>query len=386
MLDFVDFVVILLWAFVLIATGFFSIPISELFTARHWRNLGVIKELVMTKVGLDMGKQEFRPPYLPKDPNTIVQSSSKPSLNQLVQDDSDDEVLDTVQEKRSNILQEILSTEETYVENLTILVDRYLKPIRSKELLSGSQIQSIFSNAETLQQLNSMFLRDLKTSMKSGEKDVKMAEVLSKFAQGFKLYTTYISSYVKGVDVLKVERQEKNNAKFAQFLTEVSKTLTEEKCRIFDLGSYLILPIQRLPRYRMLLEDLLKNTNKSDNAYAKLVEATDAIRDVTTYLNSKQHEHGNMLRIIELNEILGLKNLIQPNRHFIKECDNCKKIESGSSKAKSVALYLFSDMVVYLNGRNRLSLSKNIGKEIPFRFRQPNRESWNLLVHPKHIF
>lgn len=112
----------------------------------------------------------------------------------------------------------------------------------------------------------------------------------------------------------------------------------------------------------MLLEDLLKNTPvENKRVHQEVEKAAEQIRSVTSFLNSKQHEYGKMVRMITLNEILGVKNLIQPHRQFVKECDNVKLYENG--QYNPISLYLFSDILVFLK-KKRLSLKKNTGHEI----------------------
>jgi hypothetical protein len=50
------------------------------------------------------------------------------------------------------------------------------------------------------------------------------------------------------------------------------------------------MPVQRLPRYVMLLQDLLKHTSTARPDYMALQQALEAMRDLTTTINShKRH-------------------------------------------------------------------------------------------------
>ena len=51
------------------------------------------------------------------------------------------------------------------------------------------------------------------------------------------------------------------------------------------LPGYLITPIQRLPRYVLLVKDLFKHTWRSHCDYSDLEKALGAIQDVTNYVN-----------------------------------------------------------------------------------------------------
>jgi len=52
------------------------------------------------------------------------------------------------------------------------------------------------------------------------------------------------------------------------------------------LSAYLIMPIQRIPRYRMLLEVLVKFTPQDHSDFKHLNEALEVVRDVANYINT----------------------------------------------------------------------------------------------------
>ena len=52
------------------------------------------------------------------------------------------------------------------------------------------------------------------------------------------------------------------------------------------LNAYLIMPIQRIPRYRMLLEVLVGSTPEEHSDYKQLSEALGVVRDVANYINT----------------------------------------------------------------------------------------------------
>ncbi len=51
------------------------------------------------------------------------------------------------------------------------------------------------------------------------------------------------------------------------------------------IRSFLILPIQRIPRYNLLLEDLIKHTPEQHVDYGLLVQASEKMKAVANDLN-----------------------------------------------------------------------------------------------------
>jgi len=69
-----------------------------------------------------------------------------------------------------------------------------------------------------------------------------------------------------------------------------------------DLPGFLIMPVQRLPRYGLLLRDLIKYTDSKHPDYLKLIEAERLVKDATHHINEQKRERDN------INEVNDIKN------------------------------------------------------------------------------
>lgn len=303
------------------------------------------------------------------DSNTsLVQGDSGEAL---VSEDKELELL----QKRNNILQEFLETEYTYVENLRILQEHFATPLT--DILSKSTHEAIFSRIIVIFTINEMFLKDLlnitkvsssnliqnKISLvrkdpKDYEMELKLGERLLYMSQSFKLYSMYILHYEEAINLVKEEM--KSNEKFAKYLKQVGKVLKEQlNHRILEITSFLILPVQRLPRYLLLLDDLLKRFPLEEDpdqsrVRSKLLDARSAIAEVTEKIDEKQSEQTNISKLIRINSKLKIKNLIQPDRLYVKGCDSVRELKHGEVKLGR-ALYLFNDLIVlHSKGKTKL--------------------------------
>ena len=72
------------------------------------------------------------------------------------------------------------------------------------------------------------------------------------------------------------------------------------------ISSFLILPVQRLPRYEMFLKQLLKNTPSSHNDYISLQSALDSVVKTTTQLDVTCHRAENVLKIVEISKLISV--------------------------------------------------------------------------------
>lgn len=144
--------------------------------------------------------------------------------------------------KKSKIIDEILETEKTYVKNLKLLETNFLIPLRASKglIVKEETIQKIFGDIDTITKINEMFLQDLESAASQNTNEI--SKLIKKFSQIFKLYIPYISNYNTSSIIIKEEKTK--NKKFSDFLKEKSEKLIKENERIYDLSSFLILPIQ----------------------------------------------------------------------------------------------------------------------------------------------
>jgi hypothetical protein len=162
-------------------------------------------------------------------------------------------------QKRKEIVKEFIETEETYVTNLIHLNHYFCVPLQ--KILPKKVHHCLFSNLATVLNLNGMFLIKLQNISKKDyiSQDDELSSILLEFSQTFKLYTEYIVGFENINTVLMKESSK--NSKLEKFLKE-KKTGLKSKGVLCDLGSYLILPVQRLPRYKLLLSDLMNVKKK----------------------------------------------------------------------------------------------------------------------------
>ena len=180
-------------------------------------------------------------------------------------------------EKRKNILSEILSTEEYYVKGLLVLDFVYKRQLEEKKILDAKTVKTIFQDIEILINVNQAFLEALRLiyeKEKNQERDqpnafvfsVKKAtqgftqqqqdnfsslgELLNKYAHSFKLYSNYISGYKKASTCLNEEK--KKNKKLSNFLEATKLNLRDQGERITQLDGYLVTPVQRIRKYHLV--------------------------------------------------------------------------------------------------------------------------------------
>lgn len=246
--------------------------------------------------------------------------------------------------RRDQIANELLVTERTYVELLGICVEQFLKPLRAETtgLLPPDKVAAIFSNLEDILQMNTVLLHDLEERMQAWSEAQCIGDLFVRLAPFLRIYTAYVSNFDDASATL--EACEKLPA-FAAFLKE---RFEDPVCKGQSLRSFLILPVQRIPRYRLLLEDMVKNTRTTHADYAPLTESLTTIKEVATQINDAVKKHENRMKIISIqqriNTLMSNLNLVEAHRLFIREGPLLKVCRKAS---KVRECFLFNDLFFY---------------------------------------
>ena len=127
-------------------------------------------------------------------------------------------------------------------------------------------------------------------SAKKGSNTI--GEAFKKVTPFLKIYTSYITNYSQATKTLKECRTA--NPELDKFLKKSKETIKE--CRGLDLSSFLILPIQRIPRYELLLKTLMKYTPPSYMDYEALKNCLELIVDVNKHLNERSRQKDALVR------------------------------------------------------------------------------------------
>lgn len=157
--------------------------------------------------------------------------------------------------RKEKLLSEIIDTEECYVGQLEVILEFFVKPTLEKNLLSHEDFETLFGNIKTIYKIN----KELLSELTKGNDHV--AQAFSKIAPLFKCYSFYASGYRRSLELL--QNCHKRNAKFSKFL-EMQETRPEVQSKLSYL---LIAPIQRVPRYKLLLQSLCKLSSRFESDY-----------------------------------------------------------------------------------------------------------------------
>ena len=112
-----------------------------------------------------------------------------------------------------------------------------------------------------------------------------------------------------------------------------------------DLSACLIVPVQRLPRYVLLLQDLLKATPEYHVEHKNIIIAIEKLRQSTDAVNTKAREVEQLNRVYEIqSKLIGenVPNLVRPHRRLIRNGE----LISISETPQLYTVMLFNDLIL----------------------------------------
>ena len=181
---------------------------------------------------------------------------------------------------------EIWSTEEQYVAKLRLFQSVFFAQIRASEsagLINPSDMGLIFNNWDDVVIYNTELLRQLRARCATFRAAHCVGDIFLGMRHFSSIYSTFLAGYDKALKV--VFWHVENNPGMAKVIKQCEKQLGN------TIESYLILPVQRIPRYVLLLRATLGETHRDHPDYALCTQAADKMEAVGTAVNERRREY-----------------------------------------------------------------------------------------------
>ena len=239
----------------------------------------------------------------------------------------------------NNIIKETIYTEAAYVKSLRNLQENFYQKLKAKvdkedQILTEGEIGVIFGNIETLLPLHEKMLHDLEERQKTQPGDI--GSTIAEFSPYLKMYTAYLNNNSAAQQLI-AEIKKRKNSSFAQFCAEVKGE---------SLSSLMIKPAQRIPRYRMLLENLLKYMPETETEKRKhLAKALDAVRTAADHCDQHIAKTMEYAKANALQQRFLEKIPVNLKRQLLLEEKMYKKNRKGFLQSR--IFILFTDCLLY---------------------------------------
>ncbi|KAK5923929.1 hypothetical protein CgunFtcFv8_000855 [Champsocephalus gunnari] len=249
-----------------------------------------------------------------------------------------------------NIAKELLHTEEAYVKRLNLL-DQVFCTKLTEAGIPQDAITGIFSNISSIYCFHDKFLLpELKTRI-TGEWDSnpRIGDILQKLAPFMKMYGEYVKNFDRAMELVSTWTQ-----RSSQFKSVVHNIQKQDVCGNLTLQHHMLEPVQRIPRYELLLKDYLKKLPEDALDRKDAEKALELISTAANHSNAAIRKMEKMHKLLEVYERLGgEEDIVNPANELIKE-GHMKKMSAKNGTAQDRYLYLFNNMVLYCVPKLRL--------------------------------
>nr|CAD7443460.1 unnamed protein product [Timema bartmani] len=217
-------------------------------------------------------------------------------------------------------------------------------------LLSKIELNTIFGHLGPIHDIHKKMLEDLKWTSAHWKEDICIGDIVLKFAPDLvKAYPQFVN-FFEGTKNMIVQCDQ-TRPRFHAFL-KICQTRPE--CGRQSLQELLIRPVQRLPSISLLLNDILKHTDKKNPDHSALERALSAIREVMTYINEDKRKTENQFVMFGIFNDIDCcpPNLVSAQRNFVSRVDVMELSEGLSGRGDTLVLFLFSDTLEVCKRRN----------------------------------
>jgi len=174
---------------------------------------------------------------------------------------------DSKRRKALNVARELLATEKNYV-NILHLIDQVFQfrvdqENRAHPMFPPETVQHMFANIKSIYKFHNEFLLpQLEDRMRDWDSDPRIGDIMKNFAPFLKMYTEYVKNFDYAMNL--ISTLQSKVARFAAIINDIQKL---DECAKLSLAHHMLSPIQRLPRYELLLKDYLRNLTEDNQDY-----------------------------------------------------------------------------------------------------------------------
>ncbi|XP_021244734.1 FYVE, RhoGEF and PH domain-containing protein 6 [Numida meleagris] len=245
-----------------------------------------------------------------------------------------------------HIAKEIMSSEKVFVDVLKLLHIDFRDAVAhasrqlGKPVIEDRILNQILYYLPQLYELNRDLLRELEERLSHWLEHQRIADIFVKKGPYLKMYSTYIKEFDKNIALL--DEQCKKNAGFASVVKDFEMS---PRCASLALKHYLLKPVQRIPQYRLLLTDYLKNLLEESADYRDTQDALAVVIEVANHANDIMKQGDNFQKLMQIQYSLnGHHEIVQPGRIFLKE-GTLMKLSRKVMQPRM--FFLFNDALLY---------------------------------------
>uniref|UniRef100_A0A3B5LXI4 Ras protein specific guanine nucleotide releasing factor 1 n=1 Tax=Xiphophorus couchianus TaxID=32473 RepID=A0A3B5LXI4_9TELE len=221
--------------------------------------------------------------------------------------------------KRNQVVFSMLEAEAEYVQQLHILVNNFLRPLRmaassKKPPITHDDVSSIFLNSETIMFLHQIFYQGLKARIASWPTLV-LADLFDILLPMLNIYQEFVRNHQYSLQILAHCKQ---NRDFDKLLKQYE---SKPDCEERTLETFLTYPMFQIPRYILTLHELLAHTPHEHVERNSLDYAKSKLEELSRIMHDEVSETENIRKNLAIERMIveGCEVLLDTSQTFVRQ-------------------------------------------------------------------
>lgn len=164
------------------------------------------------------------------------------------------------------------------------------------DILPVDTIHSLFGNLNTLVDVQRRFLISVEDNARRDRDGQHFGMVFKLMEKDFSAYEPFCANYAQALGIIESEM---HNLKRLEGLPGTEGCFLDPR---YELPAFMIKPVQRICKYPLLLDQLIKKTPEEASTYQELVEGLAVIKRITDKVNETQRLQENIQLVKDLEE------------------------------------------------------------------------------------
>ncbi|NWR57142.1 ARHGB factor, partial [Bucorvus abyssinicus] len=262
---------------------------------------------------------------------------------------------------RQEVINELFATEGSHLRILRVLDLLFYQRMKKENLLSREELALLFPNLPDLIEIHNSLSESMKKLREEGPIIKEIGDLmLSRFdglaKEEIQQVAADFCSY-QSIALELIKTKQRKESRFQLFMQEAE---SNPQCRRLQLKDLIISEMQRLTKYPLLLENIIKHTEAGTAEHDKLCRARDQCRDILKHVNEAVKRTENRHRLEGYQKRLDATSLERTSNPLAAEFKSLdltsrRMIHEGPlswrvSKDKTVDLHvlLLEDLLVLL--------------------------------------
>ncbi|NXE16719.1 ARHGB factor, partial [Lophotis ruficrista] len=199
---------------------------------------------------------------------------------------------------RQEVINELFATEGSHLRILRVLDLLFYQRMKKESLLSREELALLFPNLPDLIEIHNSLSESMKKLREEGPIIKEIGDLmLSRFdglaKEEIQQVAADFCSY-QSIALELIKTKQRKETRFQIFMQEAE---SNPQCRRLQLKDLIISEMQRLTKYPLLLENIIKHTEAGTSEHEKLCRARDQCRDILKYVNEAVKRAENRHRL-----------------------------------------------------------------------------------------